>query len=154
MRTLATVLVALMTAAGLAQSGWTHPVESAFEAPFEALLLPWTAITVEAAPIEDCWIATDPPFLGTGWRFWCYTVGQAPETTDRDLTAALRDLGFRPDSVVWWGETRTPPEPLHETVTRPAVGTAGKSPAEIRYWIFEAPDGTSFVSLVTTSPKP
>lgn len=97
MRKLLIVLMLSAISAALAQNnaGWQHTVGPVFGEPFTDVLLPWPAEAVQLAEIKDCWRDTEPPFLGSEWRFWCYSVldagGQYPLPP---LDAAFTDAGY------------------------------------------------------------
>src|SRR5690625_862674 len=97
MRKLLIVLVLSAISAALAQNnaGWQHTVGPVCGEPFTDVLLPWPAEAVQLAEIKDCCRDTEPPFLGSEWRFWCYTRPSSDSSTPLvGFDAAYKDAGY------------------------------------------------------------
>ena len=89
------LLIGVFTATATAQDGWTHTVQPVFSDPFSDVLLPWPVDAVNQVDVRECWRGEEPPFLGSEWRFWCYTlpssVSHMPLVA---LSAAFTDAGY------------------------------------------------------------
>lgn len=140
MRKLLIVLMLSAISAALAQNnaGWQHTVGPVFGEPFEDVLLPWPAEAVQLAEIKDCWRENEPPFLGSGYRFWCYSVadtgGQPPLSP---LDAAFRDAGYDGFLMSTWLMTR---DGLH------GEGAFRRDETRMRAFLFTWDDAT-FIGL-------
>lgn len=137
------LVAALMLSASAQDTGWQYEVHPAFHPPFDNLLLPWPTGTVESVNVSECWRDEAPPFYGSEWRYWCYTVPATHQAAADAVDAAFTDAGANVASTsgagaytrTGWVEYGTRWEP-HDNTSR------------TRYWIFNY-DGQTLIGLAT-----